>query len=228
MKQLVATGSLGLLLLLSACGSLPSMQGTVDTNVSAEEVQAVSNDTKAEAKKSKEDCNHEVDAYAYFMADGTTAHFKGEGNEFATLTIRTNYLEENHVALYEDNGGTRVLRVYRLSEERIELVKEEAEFYDDYNPTLEELQALEPISTYLEFPLKKGDIIDGRTIVDTQATVQTPYKTFKRAVVFESESEGGGLNRSYFVEGFGEVKREFILEEGEDTFTVTSSLEKIE
>ena len=65
-------------------------------------------------------------------------------------------------------------------------------------------------------------------VIELDVTVETPFETFDNAVVLEQASEGGGINRSYLVEGYGEVKREFIMEEEAETFTVTSSLESIE
>jgi hypothetical protein len=229
MKRLVKAGILVMVLFLSAFTGMPSIHGAeARMDVSKAAVQLASDGFKAEVEKSKKTSKHEVDPYDFFLEDGTTAHFEGKGNEFADLTIRTEYLKGNHVALYEDNGGTVVLRVYRLSKDRIVLVKREAEFYKEYKPTLKQLQALKPISTYLKFPVKKGDTISGSKVVKTDATVSTPYKKFKKAFVLENKSEGGGVNRTYFVKGFGEVKREFIFKEGKNTFKVTSSLESIQ
>ncbi|TWT04942.1 hypothetical protein [Planomicrobium sp. CPCC 101079] len=222
MKHLMKAGILVVVLFLSAFVGMPSAASVAKTDVSTAAVQPASNDIGTVAKKS-----HRLQAYDYFMKDGTTAHFEGKGNEYADLTIRTEYLKENHVALYEDNGGTVVLRVYRLSKNRVELVKWEAEFYKEYNPTVKQLRALKPISVYLKFPIKKGETVDGRKIVNTDAAVSTPYKKFKKAIVFESKSKDGAINRTYFVKGFGEVKREFIMKEGKNTFKVTSSLESI-
>ncbi|TWT27896.1 hypothetical protein [Planomicrobium sp. CPCC 101110] len=222
MKHLMKSGIFIVVLILGVFASMPPSTAAAKTDVSKAAVQPLSNDVGIQAKKS-----HRLQAYDYFMKDGTTAHFEGKGNEYADLTIRTEYLKENHVALYEDNGGTVVLRVYRLSKNRVELVKQEAEFYKEYKPTVKQLRALKPISVYLKFPMKKGDKVDGRKIVSTQATVSTPYKKFKKAVVFESKSEDGAVYRTYFVKGFGEVKREFILKEGKNTYKVTSSLESI-
>lgn len=222
MKHSVKALILVVVLFLSAFVAMPSGASTAKADVSKSTVQPSSNDVGHLAKKS-----HRLQAYDFFMKDGTTAHFEGKGNEYADLTVRTKYLKDNHVALYEDNGGTVVLRVYRLSKNRIELVKWEAEFYKEYNPTSKQLRALKPISVYMKFPIKKGDIIDGRKIVSTNATVTTPYKKFKKAFVFESKSKDGAINRTYFVKGFGEVKREFILKQGKDTFKVTSSLKSI-
>ncbi|MDN7241574.1 hypothetical protein QWY14_07205 [Planococcus sp. N028] len=216
MKHLAKAGILVIVLFLSVFAGISSMQVSGATKAAS---QLVSSDVSTHAKK--------TDPYAFFMADGTKAHFKGVGNEYAELTIRTKYLKGNHVALYEDNGGTVVLRVYRLSKDRIELVKQEAEFYKEYKPTLKQLKALKPISTYLKFPLKKGDVISGRKVVSIDATVSTPYKKFRNAIVLEQKYKDGGISKTYFVEGFGEVKREFILKQGKDTYKVTSSLESI-
>lgn len=217
MKYLLGTGSLALALLLGGCGGDEPVEPEVqippgsDTNVTDEEPDGERNNP-----------------LAFFMEDGVTAQFKGDGNEFAALTVRTEHPAEDYVALYEDNGGTVMLKVYRLSDDRVDLVKEEPEFYDEYNPTLEELEALETISTYLEFPLEEGNTIGDRTVVETGATVETPYDTFDDAIVLESESAENTINRWYFVEGYGEVKREYIAQEDGEEFKVSSVLESVE
>ncbi|WP_033542886.1 hypothetical protein [Planococcus sp. CAU13] len=228
MKHLLGAGSLALVLLLAGCGGDEPEEPAVqippgsDTNVTDEDPEDVE-----QAEQVEEPGGDEIDPLAFFMDDGTTAQYEGDGNEFATLAIRTEHLMEDYVALYEDNGGTVMLKVYRLSDDRVDLVKEEPEFFDEYNPTLEELEALETISTYLEFPLEEGNTLDDRTVVQTGATVKTPYETFEDAIVLESRAENS-TNRWHFIEGYGEVKREFISEEDGEEFTVTSSLESIE
>jgi len=170
-----------------------------------------------------------LDPSAYFMPDGSTASFLGEGNEYASFTLRTDYLEDDHVAVYEDNGGTVMLKVYRLGEDAIELVLEQGEFYEDYAATAEELEALEPIRTYLSFPLETGTAIGQRTVVETDAVVETPFQDFEQVTVLESEETEGSVAKTYFAEGYGEIKREFRMqEEGQDEFVVTSVLEELE
>lgn len=222
-------GSLALALLLVGCGGDEPAEPAVqlppgsDTNVTEDDPDEVE-----QAEEPEESSGSEVDPLAFFMADGSTAQFEGVGIEFATFTIKTDYLEGDYVALHEDNGGTVVLKVYRLADDRVELVKEEPEFYDEYNPSIEELEELEAISTYLEFPLEEGDTLDDRTVVETGATIETPYETFGDAIVLESGSSENTINRWYFVEGYGEVKREYIAQEEGEEFSVTSSLKSIE
>ncbi|QDY44699.1 hypothetical protein FK545_01790 [Planococcus glaciei] len=142
-------------LLLSACGSEPVMPevGTPEpeTEIPEKVNQAAGSSTEAMDSEEKQ-----KDLYAYFMEDGTIAKYKGEGNEYAALTLRTTYLPEGHIAVYEDNGGTVTLRVYRFKDAQVELVKEEPEFYEEYTPTAEELQALKPISLYYQLPIAVG------------------------------------------------------------------------
>lgn len=164
---------------------------------------------------------------AYFMKDGTEAHFEGEGNEYAAFTSRTKYLDENYVSVYEDNGGTVMLRVYRIEDDQILLVWEEGERYEELKADELALESLEPMKTYLKMPLEKGTEFDGWVITDTQATVETPYKKFDHVVVTELKTDDG-TTRRYFAEGFGEVKREFFMENNGPETTVTSTLSKIE
>ncbi len=215
--------SLALILVMGACGNEdPEVQippGS-DTNVTAD-------DPERAEEAVDEPAN--VDPYSYFMPDGSRATFLGEGNEYASFTLRTVYLEGEHVAVYEDNGGTVMLKIYRLNEETIDLVMEQGEFYEDYSAAAEELEALEPIRTYLRFPLEIGTDIGERTVIETDAIVETPFKDFEQVTVLESEGEEGSIIKMYFAEGYGEVKREFRMQEEEqEEFVVTSVLEKVE
>lgn len=221
--------SLTLLLLMGACGNEdPEVQippGS-DTNVTADDPERAEEAVDEPAAEEEEAT---VDPYDYFMPDGSTAAFLGEGNEYASFTLRTVYLDGEHVAVYEDNGGTVMLKVYRLSEETIDLVMEQGEFYEDYSATAEELEALEPIRTYLTFPLEIGTVIGERTVIETDAAAETPFENFEQVTVLESEGEEGSIVKTYFAEGYGEIKREFRMqEEGQEEFVVTSVLEELE
>ena len=59
----------------------------------------------------------------FFLQDGVTAKYLGEGNEYASYLARTQWHNDNTVSIYEDNGGTTLLRTYRISDESIDLIK---------------------------------------------------------------------------------------------------------
>lgn len=222
----VMTSAFLLLFMLAACGVEPDPEPVIPDAVTPQP------DTETPGEGEEPASGNEAEAsgdpYAFFLEDGAIAHYKGEGNEYAQLTKRTVHLAGGHIAVYEDNGGTTVLSVYRLTADTADLVKEEPEFYEEYEPSLEELQALDPISRYLELPIEVGGTLNGMPVKELGVQVETPYKVFDDAILLENKTEDGAIIRSYFVEGFGEVKREFIMSDGENEYEVTSSLEKIQ
>lgn len=224
MRQLMA---ILLLLSLAACNAEPDPDPVIPDAVTPQPETEVPEQVEGQ-ETGEEKTEAPLESSLYFMDDGTTAYFKGEGNEYAQLSKRTVHLEGDHIAVYEDNGGTVMLNVYRIQGEAVDLVKEEPEFYEEYEPTLEELQALEPIARAFEVPIEVGDRVDGMLVKELGVQVETPYQSFDDAILLENKTEEGTLSRSYWVKGFGEVKREFIMEDGESEFVVTSSLEKIE
>lgn len=202
-----------LILMLGACGAETAFEPKLP---------------EEEGKESEVPEEVKQDPYSFFMEDGTIAHFEGEGNEFAQFTIRTVFLAEKHIAVYEANGGTTILKVYRIKDNAADLVLEQPEFYEEYNPALEELLELEPIARYFELPIEVGDLVAGTEVARTDAVAETPYENFENSIMTEKLVEDGATIRNYYIEGFGEVKREFILGEGGEEIRVTSSLETIE
>lgn len=237
MKYWLGFGGVALMLTVAGCGTQDTVteepeEDTVQEEATQDEAtEAEQEETPAEGTSgdSHDGGQAAVDPYDYFLEDGSIARFEGYGNEFAEFTLKTDYMEANHVATYEDNGGTVVLKVFRLHEDRIELVKQEGEFYDDYTASFEELEALEVISTYLEFPIEEGQEIGDATVVETGTSLETPYQNFDDVFVLESMTEDGSINRNYFVEGYGEVKREFRANaDDSDEMAITSTLASIE
>ncbi|RAZ69768.1 hypothetical protein [Planococcus maitriensis] len=237
MKYWSGLGGVALMLAVAGCGTQDTTieqpeEGAVQEEAAQEEApEAEMEEMPAEGTGGDSHGSEQatVDPYDYFLEDGSTAKFEGYGNEFAEFTLKTDYMEANHVATYEDNGGTVVLKVFRLHEDRIELVKQEGEFYDDYTASFEELEALEVISTYLEFPIEEGQEIGDATVVETGTSLETPYQNFDDVFVLESMTEDGSINRNYFVEGYGEVKREFRANaDDSDEMAITSTLASVE
>ncbi|EGA88894.1 putative lipoprotein protein [Planococcus donghaensis MPA1U2] len=218
--------TLAILLLLTACNSESS-----EEQQSPEEDSNLIEEGSENAVEEQTDDEETVyiDLSTFFMPDTSTATFLGEGNEYASFTLRTVYMDDQHIATYEDNGGTVMLKVYRVGENAVELVKEQTEFYEDFVASSEELEALQPIRTYLTLPLEVGTVIENWTVTETDATGETPFQKFKNAIVLESEETENAMNKTYFAEGYGEVKREFRMqEEGQEEFVVTSVLESVE
>jgi len=223
MQKLIAF-ILSVLLLLVACGTESSEEPN-----SPDEDGKLTEEGSENGEKPEEQPAANVDPHDFFMPDASIATFLGEGNEYASFTLRTVYMDDQHIATYEDNGGTVILKVYRVGENEVELVKEQAEFYEDFVASSDELEALQPIRTYLTLPLEVGTVIEDWTVTETATTVKTAFQNFENVSVLESEETENTINKTYFAEGYGEVKREFRMqEEGQQEFVVTSVLESID
>ena len=59
-------------------------------------------------------------------------------------------------------------------------------------------------------------------------TIDTPFQVFKQVIVLEKTDDTGAIQRRYIVEKYGEIKREFIMNEEDIEFVVTSTLESVE
>ncbi|MHC8517780.1 hypothetical protein [Sporosarcina sp. ITBMC105] len=169
-----------------------------------------------------------ADMAAFFLEDGATAHFHGEGNEFATYTTRMEWLDERHVNVYENNGGVELAKSYRIDDDRIVLLREEPLQTENETVSIEEIKELKSIRPYLIFPLEVGDEIGSWTVVSVDETVETPMQQFEQVIVLEETFEDGAVSRSYFAIGFGEIKRSYSAQDGDNPFEVTSEIESIE
>ena len=164
----------------------------------------------------------------FFLPDGSKAHYLGEGNEFAELDIEVAHPFENYVIIYENNGGALVRYIYRIDQDEIYILDNQiVESKTDF-PSQKELDAMTPTGMYLKKPFTKGTTFGDWTIVDTDVTVETPYQTFDHVFVIEKQ-ETDIINRKYFAEGFGEVKRESIMttDDGGE-YIVTSTLKAVD
>lgn len=164
----------------------------------------------------------------FFLADGSKAHYQGEGNEFAELDIEVTQPFENYVVIYENNGGSLVRYIYKIEKDQIVVVEKKMVESKANFPALKELDAMTPMGIYLKTPFVKGTTFDDWTIIDTDVTLVTPYQTFEHVFVIEEQARDI-VNRKYFAEGFGEVKRESIMitDDGGE-YIVTSTLKAVD
>lgn len=215
-------------LLISSCNTVTEKDssGAPDKpDVITEDTVEVVEDTEEKVEEPEKEI---VDLSNFFMEDEAVANYLGDGNEYASYRARTHWHNEDTVSVYEDNGGTTVLRTYRITEKSIDLIKEEGEFYDEFNPSDEELRTLPRLSTLLQLPLEEGKSFDDWMIISVNQTIDTPFQTFEKVILLEKTDESGAIQRKYFVSDFGEIKREFIMNDAENKFSVTSTLESVE
>ncbi|WP_019415482.1 hypothetical protein [Paenisporosarcina sp. TG20] len=239
MKLVKIFTTLILLLLLSACGEKTISETTNTAEEPKDLVEEKPKEVQEENSKepdevveepdqSEEGSNQEeVELSSFFMSDGTVASYLGEGNEYASYKSRTQWHNENTVSIYEDNGGTTLLRTYRISNNSIDLIKEEGEYYEEFNPTDDELKNLPKLSTFLQFPIKQGETFDDWLFAEVDLTIDTPYQRFEHVIMLEKTNESNTIQRKYIVKEYGEIKREFIMTEDDNEFTVTSTLESV-
>jgi len=168
-----------------------------------------------------------VDLKKFLKPDNTVANFLGDGNEFSSYTEKTTWLNDEFVGTIVDNVGVSLMTIYKITKNQIEIVFKEPIDLDTPFPKIEELEVLEPIETYLATPIEEGTSFGQWKIVETNATIETPYKTFEKAIILEEKGENY-VNRKYFVEGLGEIKTESIMDTDQgETYTVTSALQSI-
>ena len=164
----------------------------------------------------------------YFPPDGTTAYFQGEGNEFASYTLQTTYIDDMTIAQLENNGGVTLLKVYRITKSAVELVYMEAVDETPILPTIQEIATLPVIETILHLPLEVGSRFDGWEILSTTATITTGLTTFHDVIELK-KTKDNMTTFNYFAKGVGLIytKDEMVTNNGE-SFTITSTLQKIE
>jgi hypothetical protein len=210
------------ILFLFACGADPS-----NDNDPVEPTAGETPTSTVEKPEPEPVVPTETNLNQFFLTDGSSAQFLGDGNEYASYSLKTQWMNENYVATYEDNGGTVMQRIYRISTDKISLLAENGEAYDAQMPSVEELEAKPEIGIYLSTPLEVGTEFNDWIITSTSETVETSLQMFTDVIVIEKKEEQGNLNRKYFAKEFGEIKREFIMHEGEQEIIISSTIEKV-
>ncbi len=164
----------------------------------------------------------------FFPPDGSIAYFQGEGNEFASFTLQTTYLDPQHIAQVEDNGGVTLLKIYRITDSKIELVYREPVDSNPSLPSISEVAAYPVLETILQQPIQVGTSFEGWTIQSTTAQVDTGTKVYSN-VIQVTRTEDQFTTTNYFAQGVELIKKEDRMEsDQEQPFVVTSTLQKIE
>lgn len=194
------------ILIFTGCSSKTT--GLDDSGNSGESTDpAKQEDRSADGKPAQ---YNDMDLADYFLPDTSKAHFQGEENKIANLDIDYAQPYKNYVIVHESYNGTLTRYIYKIEDDQIlQLNQRVVELKEDF-PSLEEVEKMESNGIYLKKPFEVGTKFDDWEIVETGIKVETPYQTFENAFVIETMSQNA-LIRKYFVEGFGEVKRESVM-----------------
>ena len=131
----------------------------------------------------------------YFMPDGTTAYFRGTGNEFASYKERTTLLGDNYVQTVLNNGGAIVEKIYRITDKEVQLVlQQEVPEEPTTAYTEQQLNALATIAVIWEAPFEEGKKMGNRQIVGMPAEITTEYGHFTNVIIVE-EVVNNSINR---------------------------------
>lgn len=164
----------------------------------------------------------------YFPNNPIEKQFQGIGNEFAQYSETFFEKEGDYYPAIVDNGGTRLLRIYRVTDKEISIVYEQPEFYEETIPSIASLEAAFQNKPLMTLPLEVGKTMGDWKIVSLSETVTVPFGTFSDAIVLEKTNEDGSINRQFWVEEYGKVKDEYSQkDENGDLFEVKSELDTI-
>jgi hypothetical protein len=164
----------------------------------------------------------------YFPNKPIEKQFKGIGNEFAQYTETFYEKDGDYYPVIVDNGGTRVLRIYRVTDKEITLVHEQPEFYEETIPSIAALKSAFQNKPLLTLPLEIGRTMGDWKLVSLSETVTVPFGTFSDVIVLEKTNEDGSINRQYWVKEYGKVKDEYSQkDENGNLFEVKSELDTI-
>jgi hypothetical protein len=164
----------------------------------------------------------------FFPNQPIEKQFLGTGNEFAQYTETFYQKEGNYYPAIVDNGGTRMLRIYRVTDKEISIVYEQPEFYQDAIPSIASLEAAFKDKPLLTLPIEIGKTMGEWKIISLTESVTVPFGEFSDVIVLEKTNQDGSINRQYWVEEYGKVKDEYSQkDENGNLFEVKSELDTI-
>lgn len=160
----------------------------------------------------------------YFpFTENTKYEYTGEGNEYATYTVFTDYITDTRIQTRTNNGGTEIVTVLENKNGQLKVLLERAETYfrEDFTNTTNnngEVLLKEPIKVGNNWT--NNDVKSSITNVDIDITI--PLGTFKS---LEVTTEGKDYKIiDYYAKDIGLIKT---VNKG-NGYEVSSTLSKIE
>lgn len=136
--------------------------------------------------------------------------YEGEGNEYASYTLRVEFAKDNRYQLTRDNGGALIADIYEIRNDSIVHVYQMGEVEGVKN-LLNQVNNLEDV--ILKEPVEVGNKWTSQEntyeIVDTKASLTVPYGTFKDCTVIKRTYKDGSEEYMHFKEGVGMLQSEF-------------------
>ncbi|WP_335378836.1 hypothetical protein [Bacillus sp. JJ1122] len=161
----------------------------------------------------------------YFPAENQIKYFKGTGNEFAEEKETVFKMQGNYLPTIISNGGTSMLKIYKLTDKGIFIVYQQPEYYEKDVPAVTSLEKDFKEIPILTNPISEGTVINGWKIVSSKKNLLLPIGSIKKTVVLEQENQDGSISRQYWAPKYGLVKKEFYMKDSSGSeMLVTSEL----
>lgn len=165
----------------------------------------------------------EVNLVEYFpQIPNQVYYYRGEGNEYAEFIMHTDYIEGNLIQQRINNGGTEIVRVFNVDDEKIKIIYEKPETY--YRENFIGKENIDKIK--IEAPLEKGNswVNSGITYEITETQVNIPTGAGNYTAIEIVAKDGEWTIKEYYSLGVGLIK--MVYENPE--ISISSTLEKIE
>lgn len=161
----------------------------------------------------------------YPFLKNTDSYFEGEGNEYASYHMYTDYIDEstNRAQIRINNGGSETVQVIQIKDGKLSIVNSQEETYyrdkmlDKTNPEYKE-------TVLLMEPLVKGTswtLSDGRkrSITGEEVPITTPLGKYNALEVTTEEETGSTIE--YYVKDIGLVHKVTYLGDTKITSSLT-------
>ncbi|WP_027340377.1 hypothetical protein [Halonatronum saccharophilum] len=150
---------------------------------------------------------------SYFpLKQGMVYRFAGEGIEFASFKWEVKFVDDELAQIHEDNGGTVNARVFRVTDDEVRILREEAEFYED-TILLDDLDREDKREeVILKRPIEEGNSWESggrrREIVKVDKVIDLPAGRFYGVIKVEITPLEEGkdyTNYEYYAKNIGLV-----------------------
>ncbi len=199
----------------------PVPTNTITEAITPAQAETVSEETKDTASE----VTLKISDYYPFL-ENVKYIYDGEGNEYASYTVFTDYIAGNRAQFRINNGGSETIKVLENTNGTliIHLSRGETYFRENYVDKTDgndEILLKEPLVKGTEWTLSDNR---RRYISNTGVDITTPYGTFKTIEVTTEENSTTDKSINYYAKDIGLVKSIYSTK----AYDITSELSKIE